>query len=45
MISLFTKTAFDASRNITKLYSTSFTLGIRTLDKKFHDAINTAAMN
>jgi phytoene/squalene synthetase len=39
MISLFTKTAFDASRNITKLYSTSFTLGIRTLDKKFHDAI------
>ena len=39
MMDLFTKTAFDTSRNITKSYSTSFTLGIRTLDKKFHNAI------
>ena len=39
MMHIFNKIAFITSRNITKSYSTSFTLGIRTLDKKFHDAI------
>lgn len=39
MMHLFNHIAFHTSRTITKTYSTSFTLGIRTLDKKFHDAI------
>jgi phytoene/squalene synthetase len=33
---LFNQTSFECSRLITQRYSTSFTLGIRTLDKKLH---------
>ena len=33
---LFDQTTFECSRLITQRYSTSFTLGIKTLDKKFH---------
>jgi phytoene synthase len=33
---LYSETAFKCSRLITKHYSTSFSLGIRTLDKKHH---------
>ncbi|MEX2513413.1 MAG: phytoene/squalene synthase family protein [Cyclobacteriaceae bacterium] len=33
---LFADTAFECSRLITQRYSTSFTLGIRTLHSKFH---------
>lgn len=33
---LFADTAFECSKLITQRYSTSFTLGIRTLHKKFH---------
>ncbi len=33
---LYSKTALKCSRIITQDYSTSFTLGIQTLDKKFH---------
>ncbi|WP_114748626.1 phytoene/squalene synthase family protein [Pleomorphovibrio marinus] len=36
---LFDETTFACSRLITQRYSTSFTLGIKTLDKKFHDPI------
>lgn len=36
---LYTDTCLEASRLITERYSTSFTLGIKTLDKKFHKAI------
>lgn len=36
---LFDKTAFGCSKLITQAYSTSFTLGIKTLDKRFHDPI------
>ncbi|CCG98903.1 Squalene/phytoene synthase [Fibrella aestuarina BUZ 2] len=36
MMSLFNQTALECSKLITERYSTSFTLGIRTLDKKFH---------
>ncbi|MBW3545379.1 MAG: phytoene/squalene synthase family protein, partial [Bacteroidetes bacterium] len=36
MTDLFSQTTFECSKLVTKLYSTSFTLGIRTLDKKFH---------
>lgn len=36
MVELFDKTTFECSKLITKRYSTSFTLGIRTLSKKFH---------
>jgi 15-cis-phytoene synthase len=39
MLTLFDKTSFGCSRLITKAYSTSFTLGIQTLDIRFHDAI------
>lgn len=39
MMDIFDKTAYDACKNITKSYSTSFTLGIRTLDRKFHNDI------
>lgn len=39
MLTLFNNTAFGCSRLITKAYSTSFTLGIRTLDKRFHNPI------
>lgn len=34
--SLFDQTTFECSKLITQRYSTSFTLGIKTLDKKFH---------
>ena len=33
---LFTKTTLECSKLITEHYSTSFTLGIKTLDKRFH---------
>ncbi len=33
---LYSTTTFKCSKLITRHYSTSFTLGIRTLDKKFH---------
>jgi len=36
MMSLFNKTALECSKLITEHYSTSFTLGIKTLDRKFH---------
>lgn len=35
-IQLYNETAFKCSRLITQHYSTSFTLGIRTLEQKFH---------
>ena len=35
-IELFNQTTLECSRLITQRYSTSFTLGIKTLDKKFH---------
>ncbi|MFY0689848.1 MAG: phytoene/squalene synthase family protein [Cyclobacteriaceae bacterium] len=38
-IQLFNKTAFKNSELITKSYSTSFSLGIRTLDKSLHEPI------
>ncbi len=39
MMDLFSRTAFDCSELITKAYSTSFSLGIRTLNKKYHGPI------
>ncbi len=36
MMQLFDQTTYECSRLITQRYSTSFTLGIKTLDKKFH---------
>ncbi|MCH7412984.1 phytoene/squalene synthase family protein [Belliella sp. R4-6] len=33
---LFDQTTFECSKLITQRYSTSFTLGIKTLDRKFH---------
>lgn len=39
MMSIFNTVSFDCSKVVTKSYSTSFTLGIRTLDKKFHNPI------
>lgn len=39
MMQLFDQTAFGCSKLITQAYSTSFTLGIKTLDKRFHDPI------
>ena len=36
---LFSRTAYDCSELITKAYSTSFSLGIRTLNKKYHESI------
>lgn len=33
---LYTKTTFECSKLITEYYSTSFTLGIKTLAKKYH---------
>lgn len=35
-IKLFNQTTLECSKLITQRYSTSFTLGIKTLDKKFH---------
>jgi len=39
MTDLFTKTTLDCSKIITQHYSTSFTLGIKTLSSKYHAAI------
>lgn len=39
MFNLYEKTTFGCSKLITELYSTSFTLGIKTLDRKFHGPI------
>ncbi|MBO0934472.1 phytoene/squalene synthase family protein [Fibrella aquatilis] len=36
MLALFNQTALECSKLITERYSTSFTLGIKTLDKKYH---------
>ena len=36
MMELYNQTSFKCSQVITQQYSTSFTLGIKTLDKKFH---------
>jgi len=36
---LFDQVAYNCSKLVTKSYSTSFTLGIRTLDRKFHPSI------
>lgn len=38
MKELFYQTAYDCSKLITKTYSTSFSLGIRTLHKSYHPA-------
>lgn len=39
MISLYHETAAQCSKRITQAYSTSFSLGIKTLDKKLHEPI------
>jgi 15-cis-phytoene synthase len=39
MIELYHKISVDASKNVTQLYSTSFSMGIKLLDKNIHDAI------
>ncbi len=39
MLKLFDKTNFECSRLITRAYSTSFSLGIMTLDKSLHEPI------
>jgi len=39
MFELFERSAFANSKNITRLYSTSFSKGIRSLEKKFHDPV------
>jgi 15-cis-phytoene synthase len=39
MMELFDETCYKCSQVITQQYSTSFTLGIKTLDKKFHNPI------
>ncbi|MCW5906588.1 MAG: phytoene/squalene synthase family protein [Chitinophagales bacterium] len=39
MFQLFEKTSAACSKLITQEYSTSFSLGIKTLDKKFHEPI------
>jgi phytoene synthase len=36
MMELYDKTAMECSKIITERYSTSFTLGIKTLDRKYH---------
>lgn len=36
MMELYDQTTFECSKLITQRYSTSFTLGIKTLNKKFH---------
>lgn len=38
-MSLYNDFSANTSKTITKMYSTSFTLGIKMLDKKFHDPI------
>jgi 15-cis-phytoene synthase len=39
MFELFVKTAADCSKNVTQTYSTSFSLGIKTLHRRFHAPI------
>ena len=39
MIDLYHKISRETSKNITQLYSTSFSFGIKLLDKSIHDAI------
>jgi phytoene synthase len=39
MFDLFVKTAADCSKNVTQAYSTSFSLGIKSLHKRFHAPI------
>src|SRR5215207_2320061 len=39
MMELFNQTSYKCSKVITQQYSTSFTLGIKTLDKRMHDGI------
>jgi phytoene/squalene synthetase len=39
MIELYHKLSLNASKNVTQLYSTSFSMGIKLLDKNIHDAI------
>ncbi|HMU68437.1 MAG TPA: phytoene/squalene synthase family protein [Chitinophagales bacterium] len=39
MLHLFHESSFTCSRKVTELYSTSFTLGIKALDRRYHDAI------
>ena len=39
MADLYTTTTLECSKLITEYYSTSFTLGIKTLDKKLHAPI------
>ncbi|MEQ8237593.1 MAG: squalene/phytoene synthase family protein, partial [Cyclobacteriaceae bacterium] len=39
MTDLFTQTTLDCSKIITQHYSTSFTLGIKTLASKYHHSI------
>ena len=39
MIDLYHKISVDASKNVTQLYSTSFSMGIKLLDKNIHDDI------
>jgi 15-cis-phytoene synthase len=39
MFDLYEKTTFGCSKLITELYSTSFSLGIKTLDRRFHNSI------
>jgi 15-cis-phytoene synthase len=39
MMELFNQASYKCSQVITQQYSTSFTLGIKTLDKRFHDPI------
>jgi phytoene/squalene synthetase len=39
MIELYHKISVDASKNVTQLYSTSFSMGIKLLDKNIHDSI------
>ena len=39
MRDLYSETSLDCSELITKAYSTSFSLGIRTLDKKYHESV------
>lgn len=39
MIDLFNSSAFACSQKVTKLYSTSFSMGIQALDARFHNPI------
>lgn len=39
MIELYHRVSLNASKNVTQLYSTSFSMGIKLLDKNIHNAI------